>query len=62
MAARIGPTVCELEGPMPIVNSSVTLTAAILSSLRGVPTGMAESVKIVPIVTAFASSSALAMH
>jgi len=26
-AARIGPTVCELEGPMPIVNNSKTLTA-----------------------------------
>jgi hypothetical protein len=41
---------------MPIVKSSVTLTAAILSSLRGVPTGMAESVKIVPFVTAFANA------
>ncbi|WP_431978311.1 hypothetical protein [Propionibacterium freudenreichii] len=25
--ARIGPTVCELEGPMPTVNMSNTLTA-----------------------------------
>ena len=26
-AARIGPTVCELEGPMPILNRSNALTA-----------------------------------
>ena len=26
-AARIGPTVCELEGPMPILNRSKTETA-----------------------------------
>ena len=26
-AARIGPTVCELDGPMPIENRSKTLTA-----------------------------------
>ncbi|MCQ8103939.1 hypothetical protein NP590_07475 [Methylomonas sp. SURF-2] len=27
MAARIGPTVCELEGPMPILKISKTLIA-----------------------------------
>jgi hypothetical protein len=26
-AARIGPTVCELDGPMPIENKSKTLIA-----------------------------------
>src|SRR5699024_4318147 len=26
-AARIGPTVCELDGPIPILNNSKTLTA-----------------------------------
>ena len=30
-AARIGPTVCELDGPMPMVNRSITLIAAALS-------------------------------
>src|SRR3990167_7512133 len=30
-AARIGPTVCELDGPMPILNKSNTLIATTLS-------------------------------
>ena len=30
-AARIGPTVCELDGPIPIENRSKTLIMAILS-------------------------------
>ena len=30
-AARIGPTVCELDGPMPMVNRSVTLIAVAVS-------------------------------
>ena len=30
-AARIGPTVCELDGPMPMVNRSMTLMAAAAS-------------------------------
>jgi hypothetical protein len=35
-AARIGPTVCELDGPMPMVNNSVTLMAAVVSiRMRG---------------------------
>jgi hypothetical protein len=30
-AARIGPTVCEDEGPMPILNKSKVLTATMYS-------------------------------
>ena len=30
-AIRIGPTVCELDGPIPIVNRSATLIATLLS-------------------------------
>ena len=38
VAARIGPTVCELEGPIPILNSSKTLTAMLrcVQMTRGV--------------------------
>ena len=32
-AARIGPTVCELDGPMPILNKSKTLIMACCSPL-----------------------------
>src|ERR1700735_3637407 len=34
-AARIGPTVCELDGPMPILKRSKTLTVMVDSLLLG---------------------------
>lgn len=36
-AARIGPTVCELDGPMPIEKHSVTLIGASDTERRGFP-------------------------
>src|SRR5205814_2253145 len=33
-AARIGPTVCELDGPIPTLNKSKTLTATQNSALE----------------------------
>ena len=41
-AARIGPTVCELEGPMPILNRSKTLIA-ITAELLDMPNSRRKS-------------------
>src|SRR5689334_5375723 len=38
-AARIGPTVCELDGPIPTLNRSKTLMVTIAPALAGRPRG-----------------------